>query len=181
VEGVDSKLDADFVITRAGSGHGMLVWFDAVLTDEIGFSNAPGCYQSIYQQTFFPWTTPVRLEVGDVVRVKLRCNLVGNDYFFRWSTAVLAQGNKAEVKARFDQSDFSSFPVSKASLHKGAETFVPRCNGDASVDTFILKAMDGQASVGEIAARLAQSFPDKFQLRSQALDRVARVSQAYSE
>ncbi len=181
VEGADSKLGADFVVTRPGSGHGLLVWFDALLTDEIGFSNAPGCYQSIYQQTFFPWTTPVRLEIGDVVRVKLRCNLVGDDYFYRWSMEVLAQGRKADIKARFDQSDFRSFPVSQASLRKAAETFVPRCNGDASVDTFILKAMDGQASVGEIAARLAQSFPDKFQLRSQALDRVARVSQAYSE
>lgn len=181
VEGGDSKLGADFVVTRPGLAHGMLVWFDAVLTDEIAFSNAPGCYQSIYHQTFFPWTTPVRLEIGDVVRVKLRCNLVADDYFFRWNTEVLAQGKKAEVKAKYDQSDFSSFPVSKTSLRKGAETFVPRCNGDASIDSFILRAMDGQASVGEIASRLVQSFPDRFRLRSMALDRVARVSQTYSQ
>lgn len=182
IEEAESKLAADFVVTCPGTGHGMLVWFDAVLTGEIAFSNAPGCcYQSIYQQTFFPWTAPVCLETGDVVRVKMRCNPAADDYFFSWSTEVLVQGRKADVKARFDQSDFSSFPVSTASLRKWAETFVPRCNGDASVDTFILKAMDGQVSVGEIASRLAQFFPDKFQFRSQALDRVARISQAYSE
>jgi hypothetical protein len=159
----------------------MLVWFDAVLTDEIGFSNGPGCYQSIYQQTFFPWTRPVRVEIGDVVRTRLCCNLVGDSYFFRWSTQVLAHGNEAECKARFEQTDFKAFPMSPAALRKGAETFVPRCNGDASVDTFILEAMDGRASVGEIAARLTESFPDKFPVRSQALDRVAKLSQAYSE
>ena len=72
-------------------------------------------------------------------------------------------------------------PISGAWLRKGVETHVPRCNGDASIDSFILAAMDGQASVGEIAARLAQRFPGKFQAPSEALNRVARVSRLYSE
>jgi hypothetical protein len=181
VEEPDSRAEAAFLVTRPGIGHGMLVWADYVLTDEISFSNAPGCHRSIYGQTFFPWTTPVRLETGDVVRASLRCNLVADDYIFRWSTEVLGRGKKAEVKAKFDQSDFRSCSLSPASLRKGAETYVPRTNGDASIDSFILTAMDGAASVGEIAARLAQSFPDRFKVRSEAMDRVARVSRAYSE
>jgi len=181
IEEPNSTLEAEFVMSRSGTAYGVLAWFDAALTDEIGFSNGPGCCQSIYQQTFFPWTKPVSLAPGDIVRVKLRCNLVGDDYVFRWNTQVWAQGKRTEVKAKFDQTDFRALLVSQASLQKAEEAFVPHCNGDASVDTFILKAMDGHASVGEIAAALSQSFPEKFQLRSQALDRVARLSQAYSE
>lgn len=40
--------------------------------------------------------------------------------------------------------------------------------------------MDGTASVGEIAACLSERFPGRFK-ESEALDRVARVSCAYSE
>ena len=32
----------NWTIERAGIGHGLLVWFDTELTDEVGFSNAPG-------------------------------------------------------------------------------------------------------------------------------------------
>lgn len=181
VEGPDSRADATFVITRPGVGHGLLVWFDCALTDEIFFSNAPGCYRSGYGQTFFPWTRPVSLQSGDVVRLKLRCNLVADDYVYRWTTEVLGKGEKAEVKASFDQSDFHSSPISPASLRKGSEAYVPRCTGDGSIDRFILTSMDGKASVGEIAACLSERFPDRFKERSEALDRVARVSRAYSE
>jgi type I protein arginine methyltransferase len=181
VEGPDSMADATFVITRPGVGHGLLVWFDCALTDEIFFSNAPGCYRSGYGQTFFPWTRPVSLQSGDVVRLKLRCNLVVDDYVYRWTTEVLGKGEKAEVKASFDQSDFHSSPISPAALRKGSEAYVPRCTGDGSIDCFILTSMDGKASVGEIAACLSERFPDRFKERSEALDRVARVSRAYSE
>ena len=180
VEEPDSRAEASFVITRPGVGHGVLVWFDCVLTDEIFFSNTPGYSGSIYGQIFFPWTGPVSLHAGDVVRVKLRCNLVADDYVYRWTTEVWGQGEKADLKASFDQSDFRSFPISPASLRKGSEAYVPRCNGEGAVDRFILTAMDGKASVGEIAACLSERFPGRFK-ESEALDRVARVSRAYSE
>lgn len=181
VEAPDSRADATFVITRPGVGHGLLVWFDCVLTDEIFFSNTPGYNRSAYGQTFFPWTRPVNLQAGDVVRLKLRCNLVADDYVYRWTTEVLGKGEKADVKASFDQSDFCSSPISPASLRKGSEVYVPRCNGDGLIDRFILTSMDGKASVGDIAACLSERFPGRFKERSEALDRVARVSRAYSE
>jgi protein arginine N-methyltransferase 1 len=181
VEETDSKADLTFAVTRPGVGHGILGWFDCVLTDEISFSNAPGCHRNVYGQAFFPWTRPVNLEMRDVVNVNLRCNMAADDYIFRWNTEVLGRGKNAEVKASFDQSDFRSFPISPASLRKGAETYVPRTNGDASIDSFILGSMDGKASVGEIAVRLSKCFPGHFRAPSEALDRVARVSRIYSE
>ena len=177
----DSRVEATFLVTRHGIAHGMLVWSDYVLTGDISFSNAPGRASNIYGQTFFPWTKPVSLKIGDVVTATLRCNLVADDYIFRWSTEVLGQGKEADVKAKFDQSDFHSCPLSPTALRKGAETYVPRTNGDALIDRFILTSMDGEAPVGEIAARLARSFPHQFKRPSEALDRVARISRAYSE
>jgi len=181
VNGPNSAADETFVITRPGIGHGLLVWFDCVLTDEIFFSNAPGHNKGVYAQTFFPWTRPVSLNAGDVVRLKLRSNLVTDHYVHRWITEILENGEKTKLKASFDQSNFRGFPVSAASLRKGGETYVPQCNGDASIDRFILGAMDGNSSVGEIAACLTEQFPGSFKARSEALERVARISRAYSE
>jgi len=181
VEGPNSTAEATLVVTRPGIGHGLLVWFDCMLSDEIFFSNAPGYNKGVYGQTFFPWAQPVMLEAGDVVRLNLRWNLLANNYVCQWITRVLHQGDKTDVRASFDQSDFRSFPISLPSLRKGGETFVPRCNGEASIDRFILTAMNGKASVGEIAACLSEHFPAHFEARSEALDRVARISRAYSE
>lgn len=179
LEEPNSTAEATLVISRPGVGHGLLVWFDCMLTDEISFCNTPGCDWTIYRQTFFPWTRPVNVQAGDVVRLKLRCNLVADNYIHRWTTEVL--GQNSEVKAGFDQSDFRSLPISPAFLRKGGETYVPQCNGDASLDRFILAAMDGRTSVGEIVARLSERFPAHFKARSEALDRVARISRAYSQ
>jgi len=176
VEWPDSRADATFFIARPGVGHGLLAWFDCVLTDEIFFSNTPGYDKGIYGQIFFPWAKPVNLE-----QLTLRCNLVGDDYVYRWITEVLGKGEQAAVKASFHQSNFRSFPISPASLRKGSEAYVPRGNGDSSIDRFILTSMDGKASVGEIAACLSERFPGRFKARSEALDRVARISRVYSE
>lgn len=177
----DSKADARFVVSRSGIGHGLLVWTDYVLTDEISFSNGPGCKTTLYGQTFFPWLRPVALDVGDIINCTLRCNLVGDEYLYTWSAKILEPANQLKVKAAFQQSDFSSFPISPASLRKGAENYVPRTNGNASIDAFVLNSMDGKTRVGDIAARLAKMYPKHFKTPSAALDRVARLSRAYSE
>lgn len=179
VEDPNSSADVNFVVTRPGLGHGVLVWSDYVLTDEVSFSNGPARPKSIYGQIFLPWTRPVELESGDAVNIKLRCNLLGGDYVFRWSTE--AVGRKTDVTARFEQSEFHSFPISPPFLRKGAETYLPRCNGEGSIDRFILASMDGEAAVREIAVRLSERFPDHFKAPSDALDRVARISRVYSE
>lgn len=181
VEESDSTAEAAISVHRPGVGHGLLVWFDCALTSDIFFSNAPGYQRSIYGQTFFPWSSPVRLEAGDVVRLKLRCNLVADDYVYRWTTEVRSARAYAEVKASFDQSDFRSFPISPVVLRKGSEAYVPQCAGDGSIDRFILASMDGKRSLGEIAACLSQQFPARFKEPAQALGRVARLSRAYSE
>jgi type I protein arginine methyltransferase len=178
-----TKINLSFTTTRPGVGHGTLVWFDLVLTDEVFFSNAPGCHDgvNVYGQAFFPWGRPVRLEIGDVVNVGLACDFVADDYIFRWRAEVLGDGETTKIKAKFDHSDFRSLPISPAVLRKGAADYVPRTNGNASIDSFILSSMNGQDSLIAIAARLRESFPEDFHSPSQALDRVARVSRVYSE
>ncbi|MEZ5577323.1 MAG: hypothetical protein R3F44_17535 [Candidatus Competibacteraceae bacterium] len=82
-------------------GHGLLLWFDAELTIDIGFSNAPGQPELIYGQAFFP-RERVALTEGDLISVALKSDLVDGDYLWRWNTRIVGQ-----VKRRARQGEFS--------------------------------------------------------------------------
>src|SRR5262245_23613746 len=49
---------------RDAVGHGLIVWFDAVLHDGVGFSNAPGQPTMIYGAGFLPFSSAVDVKAG---------------------------------------------------------------------------------------------------------------------
>src|SRR5262249_39033489 len=152
----------DWTVKRAGTGHGLSVWFDAALVPGIGFSNAPGEPELIYGTAFFPWSTPVSLLPGDTVSVMLRADLIGQDYLWTWETRVLAQGRSQHPKVHFKQSTFLGAPISPNTLSRRAAHYLPALNHAGKIANFVLTRMDGQTPLGEIAGRLAAEFPDRF-------------------
>jgi protein arginine N-methyltransferase 1 len=102
-----AKAKVSWTIDKAGTGHGLSMWFDTVLLDKIGFSNAPTAPPiPIYSQLFFPWSKPVRLSAGDVVTVTLTAHKVEARYVWSWHSTI--SDSKESVKARFKQSSFLS-------------------------------------------------------------------------
>jgi protein arginine N-methyltransferase 1 len=99
---------------RAGTCHGLAVWFDAELSEGIGFSNAPGSRDSVYGQGFFPWPEGVALVMGDSVEIELRAKLVEDDYVWIWNSRVLDEHGAERI--RFHQSSFYGKPLSRAAL-----------------------------------------------------------------
>lgn len=167
-------------VTRTGTAHGILVWFDTELAEGIGFSNAPHAPELIYGSALFPWLEPVPVEPGDVVTVVLRANLVGEDYIWRWHSRVLAGGSESAVKAEFQQSTFLGVPVVPSQLRKRAANYVPALNEDGEIDQFILSLMGTGLSVSDIVARVLERFPQRFARPREALNRVCDLSQKYS-
>ena len=104
-------------VTRQATAHGMAIWFDTELTDEVGLSNAPGEPELFYRTAFFPWPSGLRVAAGDVVEVDLMANLVGSDYLWRWETRVFDGGSDTERHPRWRQSTFHGVPLSLATLH----------------------------------------------------------------
>ncbi len=72
--------------TRSGTAHGLLIWFDAVLADGIGFSNAPqvGRVADVYGRGFFPFLEPVPLTAGDTIQLLIQATLTGDGYTWQW-------------------------------------------------------------------------------------------------
>ena len=50
-------------------GHGIVLWFDSVLAEDIALTNRPGAPRLIYRQSFLPWPSPLDLCSGDTVTV----------------------------------------------------------------------------------------------------------------
>src|SRR5215470_938921 len=48
IENHDVRGDLEWAVERSGTGHGIVVWFDADLAEGIGFSNAPGMAETVY-------------------------------------------------------------------------------------------------------------------------------------
>ncbi len=93
-------------VTRDGTAHGLLIWFDAQLTDTIAFSNGPFTKKvaEVYGRGFFPFLKPVAVTKGDSITLQIQANLVDEEYVWQWHTHIHAQSNPTAIKAEFKQS-----------------------------------------------------------------------------
>jgi type I protein arginine methyltransferase len=175
VESPNLSADMSVLAVRGGTGHGLIVWFDAILTEEIGFSNAPGKPELVYGSAFFPWTAPVPLKSGDRVAIHLRAELIGDDYVWVWETMVRA-GDSRPSNVHFKQSTFFASPLSLQNLRRRASSYRPSLGEKGKIERRILEMMDGTLRIGEIAQSIAGEFPAEFQTPEEALGRIGELS-----
>jgi type I protein arginine methyltransferase len=178
VESPSVSGEVSFRAARAGACHGLLVWFDAELIDGVGFSNAPGQPELVYGSGFFPWPSPVQFEAGDSISIRLRADLVGDDYIWGWDSEIRS-GESANTKAQFQQSTFFSAPLAMAQLKRRGSTHRATLGEDGRIDALILQLMDGNRTNEEIAKALYEQFPKCFSSHRNALTRVADLAQKY--
>jgi protein arginine N-methyltransferase 1 len=118
IAGPNVRGSLELTVTRASTGHGILLWFDTVLAEGIGFSNAPGETETIYGREFYPFSAEVELSAGDSVSIALAADLARDRYVWRWETHVRG-GQDGIVKARFDQACLSADFFSSETQRKG--------------------------------------------------------------
>jgi len=164
----------DWTLDRAGTGHGLALWFDSRLAEGVEFTNAPGSPETIYGTCFLPWAEPVELQAGDRVFVRLEADLAGHDYVWTWQTR--AENQAGEVLGKFEQSSFWSKPVSPAHIRRRSADHRPDLGERARIDFLILERMDGSRTVEEIAREAAKQFPAAFPGLDQALAYVGDLS-----
>jgi protein arginine N-methyltransferase 1 len=178
IEDPNVSSELTWTAPRAGTAHGLGIWFDADLGGGVGFSNAPGEPELVYGQAFFPFEAEVKLEAGDRISVTLAANLVGADYIFSWSTLIAS--NVGHVKARFAQSTFLGEVLPLAKLKRTDASFVPTSGTEEmEMDRQCLMLADGVRCLGDIAQSLSQMFPRRFEASQDALAYVAGVFEKY--
>lgn len=164
-------------IARKGTAHGLSIWFDTELCSGVGFSNAPGNAELIYGQGFFPFQQPLEVATGDRIDVRVEARLIGDDYVWRWDTALVSQD---EIKCSFKQSTLFGTPLSAPQLRKRAGNYVPSVNEEGAIARFVLSKMDGENSNEQIAGELLAQFSSRFRNQHDALDLVTEIAEKYS-
>jgi len=166
---------------RDGTAHGWLIWFDAVLTETIGFSNGPGADRiaEVYGRAFFPLLEPVPIAEGDPINLSIGAELVGQEYVWRWRTRFLSSAEPGSLKADFDQSNAVDDSLYTEQLSEYITNSRPSLSQDGEIDHFILGKMDGRATVKEIAQQLQSKFPDHFLDEPEAIRYVYEIGRQY--
>lgn len=166
----DPRFEARIEITakRAGDCHGLVVWFDCEMLDELGFSNAPGQPEQIYGQTYFPLHRPIALSQGEQIAISVSATLVGNSYVWTW---MVGTGPR--------QSTFQARILDSQALEARSSVHVPHPTLDLAIDQHCLALFDGRQSLGAIAEMIASEFPDRFETSRAALDHVAKLAARY--
>ncbi|MBX3190011.1 MAG: 50S ribosomal protein L11 methyltransferase [Labilithrix sp.] len=165
----------ELAVTRSATAHGVVLWFDAILHGMIGYSTAPG-YDRVYGRAFLPWEEPVDVEIGDAVTLDLCARRAADDHVWAWSTTV-RRGEA--VRASFRQSTFLATVTTAASLMKEASSYAPRLGAGGRATAAILAAMDGSASVADIARDAHERHPGAFASADEALEAVRRLAKKY--
>ncbi len=159
--------------TRDGTAHGLLLWFDADLTDRVGLSNAPTAPAALYGQAFFPFRVGIPLRRGDRLRLDLRAALVGDDYAWTWG--VRGDGDGSERHATLH-----SIPLDPESLARRSERCAPRRSSEGEIVRALLGAADGRTTFGELADVLHERFAERFPTRQTALDYVTGLDDLWA-
>jgi protein arginine N-methyltransferase 1 len=173
-----AKADLNFSVVRDGTAHGLCLWFDTELVDGIGYSSGPGPHKTIYGQVFLPWSEPVAVQPGRNIMVTLHADLVGDDYVWRWETKICGK-NKA-IDRHFVQSTFLGESFTPQSLRRRAADFVPSLSPEGEANRCLLRAMDGNTSLQQIAQAAARQFPSIFPRWEDALHRAAELAAQFS-
>jgi type I protein arginine methyltransferase len=167
--------------TKSGLASGLCLWFDTTLFDKIGFSNEPGQPALIYGQGFFPFSKPTEIAPGDRINVNIKANLVGDDYVWSWQTQVFRNDDQAQPIVSYKQSSFLGLPRSPIQMRKRSERHIVRLNRKGEMDYWILSEIQKHCSLGELAIRLIEQFPDRFLTQKAALTYLGSLSLKYSD
>ncbi len=167
---------------RDGIAHGWLLWFDAQLTEAIGFSNGPETDKiaEVYGRAFFPLLEPVPVAEGGPINLSIGAELVGEEYIWRWHTRFLSAAEPGQIRADFDQSSAIDDSLYAGRLAEHITGFRPSLVQDGEIDRFILGKIDGRATVKEIVTTLQSRFPGHFHDEPQAIRYVYEFGRQYS-
>lgn len=173
--------EVGWTAARAGTAHGLSVWFDCELAPGVTYSNAPDHAELVYGSAFFPLSEPVAVSGGDRIDVSLRADLVGEDYTWSWHTTIRAAHPSGALKADFKQSSFFSLPIVQSQLHKRAASYRPTLTEDGEVALLVLQLMNDKRPLEHIARQVCERFPVRFPDWITALRHVGAFSGEYSE
>jgi len=163
-----------FTINKAGTLHGFLTWFSAVLADGITLSNLPPGTPS-WDNLLFPLIEPLEVSPGMEVIFHLRGDHPKSSKpIWRWKTTLTLeqQTGARRVIADYNQSSFKGSILSKRSLYRQSSNYVPELSESGEVLKALIDLCNTEKKVAEISATLFSEFPDRWNCEEEVRDYV---------
>lgn len=159
--------------TRSGTATGLVLWFEATISEGIAFSTGPG-NALVYGRLYAPLAEPVRVEPSDRATVTLRVDARGE----RWAWDTTVRSASGVTKAAHRQATFLGEPASPTALLRGSSKHQPVLSERGERVKRALAAMDGGASIEQIAATIAKDLPAP--VAAGMVEEVRRIAERYA-
>jgi len=160
--------EVDLTITRDGTCHGWLGWFQMRLVDEwLSTSGEPEATH--WSPVFMPLEQPLQLAAGEQLKFALKRPEFGE---WTWTTR---HGNQQQR-----QSTFLSQVLTPDRLRKASENYTPDLSPRGEAAQWLLGQMKGETSVHQLAVKLQARFPDVFDSPACARELVKSLAERYS-
>lgn len=165
------------VATRRGTAHGLAIWFEATLIDDIQYSNNPG-QRLAYSRLFLPFLEGVKITEGARLEVGLRADARGQ----RWSWETRIHDASGAEQARFRQASFLGLPTSPSALLRASSAARPRLSARGDRMRRLLDTMSaGASTVEELVAKMTDGLAAKDPLRARIADEVRDAIRTFGE
>jgi protein arginine N-methyltransferase 1 len=115
VQSPSVRASLQWEVCETGTGHGVMLWFDGLLSPGVSLSTGPTGPPLVYGRVLLPWPRPVRCERGTTIDVMLRADFVNEDYVWTWESTIAP---RADPPIHFRQSTLTSALLSKTQLEK---------------------------------------------------------------
>jgi type I protein arginine methyltransferase len=166
--------EASFHASRAGTLHGLGVWYTLWLAADLAVSTAPPLAHPSppWGQSFFPIERPVAVQGGDRIVVRLKAYAFTTaEMVWTWEVRVEGGG----LKAAFTHSTFQGVPLSRESLHRQDPNYTPPLTPLGRAACLALDRCDGKTPLGEIEREVFRLHSALFRTQQDAAAFVAKV------
>jgi len=168
----------EFRVDKAQTVHGLLVFFDAEIGEELRFSSGPGHPQLVYQQELLPFEQAVKLAAGDRITVQISAKLIDGQYVWSWNTTI-SDASGVAPRHSFRQSTFKGQLFSADKLRPHGHYRVPERSAKMTVDQDCLSFVGEGRSLEDIAVALKERHPGYFESDKAALGHVTKLLERY--
>lgn len=164
----DCDHQVEVTLTRDGTCHGWLGWFQMRLLQE--WFSTSGESSSHWTPVFLPLEHPLEVKAGESLAFALHRPQYGD---WTWTTEYGGRRQR--------QSTFLSSPLTPAALLQASDTYRPELSARGKAAAWLLTCMAGGTSVAELAVAVMATHPDVFSSEEDALRFVKDLAGRYGQ
>lgn len=172
--------EANYIVTRPGTFHGLGVWYVLWLNEDITISLAPPLElpYPLWSHLFFPMEDPVQVQPGDRIAAKIDATAFTTaGLYLTWE--IRLQGRQASIVSK--QSTFQGTPLSLESLRRQDPSYCPSLNPRGQAARMVLDLAEEHQTLESIEQETYRHHSNLFRNTRAAQAFVSQVLKGFGK